>query len=130
MGTGVAADDVPAAMKLAQLRFGQKSGGADPIGGDEEMTTPAAALEQIRDRMMKARAAVVKGEQHGAAFELIHRANGGSGAGDGLEVVLEILAAQFVDVGAFAGKTAGLEVAVFHNIVVHDGKRLHGVSSY
>ena len=51
-------------------------------------------------------------------------------AGDGIEVAFEILAAQFVDVGAFAGKTAGLEVAVLHNVVVHDGKRLHGVSSY
>ena len=65
-----------------------------------------------------------------AAFELAHSADGSSGGGDGIEVTFEIFAAQFVDVGAFAGKTAGLEVAVFHNIVVHDGKRLHGVSSY
>jgi hypothetical protein len=45
-------------------------------------------------------------------------------------VAFEILSAQLIDVGAFAGETARLEIAVLHNVVVHDGKRLHGFSSY
>ena len=126
----MAADDVPAMVQVAQLRFGHESGRADAVGGDEEMASPAASFEQVRDGVMEAHAAIVEGEQDGAAIELAHSADGRGGGGDGIEVAFEIFAAQFVDVGAFAGETAGLEVAVLHNVVVHDGKRLHGVSSY
>jgi hypothetical protein len=126
----MAADDVAAAVEFAQLRLGQKPGCADAVRGDEEMASPAAAFKQVRDGVMEAHAAIVEGEQDGAPFELANGADRQSGSGDGIEVANEILAAQFVDVGAFARETAGFEIAVFHNVVVHDGKRLHGVSSY
>ena len=87
-------------------------------------------FQQVRDGVMEAHAAIVEGEQHGAPLEHAHGAHRRRGRGDGIQVAFEILAAQLIDVGAFAGETARLEIAVLHNVVVHDGKRLHGVSSY
>ena len=121
----MAADDVPAAVEFAQLRFGQKTGGADTFRGDEEMAPPAAAFKQVRDGVMEAHAAIVEGEQDRRALQIANRGDGRSRGGDGVQVAREILAAQFVNVRAFAGESAGFEVAVLDYVVIHDRVRPH-----
>ena len=60
----MAADYVPAAVEVAQLRPGQKGRRPDAPRGDEEMAAPAKLFEHIRDRRVEGCAAIVEGKQY------------------------------------------------------------------
>ncbi len=60
-------------MEIAQVALSEKSRRTDAISGDEEMAAPAARLEEVRDRMMKAHAAIVEGKEHGGVFSFHER---------------------------------------------------------
>ena len=106
----------------------EKSRSADAVRGDEEMPAPAARLQQVRDRMVKAHAAIVEGEQHGSApFSSRTVVTRRPRRRNRVQVPREILAPQFVHVRAFAGKSARFEIAVLHHVVIHDRVRPHAL---
>src|SRR5262249_47542822 len=85
---------------------------------------------KIGDRVVKARTAIVEGQQRrvGVLAYTAHRVdcpNRAAHLTDGIEVPLEVLAAELIDVGAFPRESAGSEVSVLHHIVIHDRESAH-----
>src|SRR5262245_53723428 len=80
--------------------------------------------------MQCAGAAIVKCEEHRYSAPVApgcEKINCGAwnGGGNGVKMPLEIFAAQFVDVRAFAGESAGGEIAALHHVVIHDCECAH-----
>src|SRR4051812_27054957 len=101
----MAPDYVPPAVQFDQFRLAQKAPAPDAICRNEEMPAPAAPFQQVRNRVVKAHSAVVKGEQYWTAFQIANRKNRSARGGDRVQVPREIVASQLVDMRAFAGKT-------------------------
>src|SRR5580658_945601 len=135
MRVGVATYDVPAACEVAHLCCIEKAGRANAAGGDEEMAAPSELFEHSGDGRVEGSAAVVEGEEHRRRpRDLTAASDERNGPGrhsrtNGLKLAGKILAAELVDVGALAGKAAGVVGGAFHYAVIHDCQRPHGTSS-
>jgi hypothetical protein len=89
------------ATQVAHFALAQEARSADAIRGDEEVSPPSAAFEQVGDRMVEAHAAIVEGEQRRPFVQIANGGDGRSRGGDGVGVARN-LAAEFVDTRAFA----------------------------
>jgi hypothetical protein len=63
MGDGVTANDMAACVEVAEVGDAQETVGADTAGGDEEMASPTAFLQDACGHAATADAAIIEGEE-------------------------------------------------------------------
>jgi hypothetical protein len=76
MRTGVAADQVTAPAKIADLRGRQEAVLADPVRRYEEMAAPPSRFQEIGDAIVRARAAVIEGQENRESGSVLKFVNG------------------------------------------------------
>src|ERR1051325_9686814 len=121
----MASDDVAPALKLDDLCAAEEGRLADGACGEEEVTPPAAFLQQLRDAGIGAHAPIVKSQKPGRALRLFRKLRDARGliradGGDGPQVLCEVLALKLVERRIRARKAARVPPARRSDIVIHD----------
>ena len=128
MRDAVAPDDVPGLVQGADVVRRDEPGRPDPVGRNEEVATPAAALEPRRDLGRRRAPAVVERQQQNAWLVVGDERRSAAARGDGVEVTLESRHGDRVVAG-----TRALEAARGHvagdDVVIHEREERHPASS-
>src|SRR5678815_3226809 len=119
------ADDVAAREEISQLAGAHEAGRPDSVCRDVKKTTPAALLEQRGRVGVGGHSAVVECQEDGeasgrATADRTRRVHGARRERYSGEVLCELAAVELVDVRAWPVETARRDIAVRHNVVVHE----------
>ena len=117
------ADHVPSRRELPHLGPRDEFRRVEVVCRDEEVPAPPRALQQIRDVGVRARAAVVKGQEDRGRTDgvLEHVAHGAAPRGDcrhGRQVPLEVVEIELVARGGATGKATGVPVAPPDDVMI------------
>jgi hypothetical protein len=66
----VAADDMPATVKIPEFGLGHKARVANAMRGNKEMAAPSALLQKAGDGVVKVGSAIVEGQEDGAVYDI------------------------------------------------------------